>query len=89
MPYFALSRRQRGFESRWGHKIKPPLTRSYTSHPLGRQPQHELRERAGNETAAAALDVAALSAALGRSCRLGPVGFRERYRGHSCGQVAR
>jgi hypothetical protein len=27
MPGFALSRRQRGFESLWGHKIKPPLTR--------------------------------------------------------------
>jgi hypothetical protein len=27
VPGFALSRRQRGFESRWGHKIKLPLTR--------------------------------------------------------------
>jgi hypothetical protein len=27
MANLALSRRQRGFESRWGHKIKPPLTR--------------------------------------------------------------
>jgi hypothetical protein len=26
MRNFALSRRQRGFESRWGHKIKPSLT---------------------------------------------------------------
>ena len=26
MPNFALSRRQRGFESRWGHKIKSSLT---------------------------------------------------------------
>jgi hypothetical protein len=25
MPNFALSRRQRGFESRWGHKIKVPF----------------------------------------------------------------
>ena len=35
MPDFALSRRQRGFESRWGHKIKAPLTRSNTLTPLG------------------------------------------------------
>jgi hypothetical protein len=55
---FALSRRQHGFESRWGHQIKLALTRSNTSHPCVRsQPQHELRERAGSETAAAALDV--------------------------------
>jgi hypothetical protein len=27
MPSLALSRRQRGFESRWGHNIKSPLTR--------------------------------------------------------------
>jgi hypothetical protein len=26
MPNFALSRRQRGFESRWRHKIKSSLT---------------------------------------------------------------
>ena len=31
MPDFALSRRQRGFESRWGYKIKRPLTRSDTA----------------------------------------------------------
>ena len=31
MPSFALSRRQRGFESRWGHNIKSPLTRPDTS----------------------------------------------------------
>jgi hypothetical protein len=30
MPSFALSRRQHGFEPRWGHKIKVPLTRSDT-----------------------------------------------------------
>src|SRR5829696_8457883 len=60
MPSFALSRRQRGFESRWGHKIKSLLTRSNTSPTCVRsQPQHELRERAGSETAAAAPDVAA------------------------------
>jgi hypothetical protein len=65
MPDFALSRRQRGFESRWGHKIKPPLTRSNTSQPSARrQPQHELSERAGSETSTAALDVATNSAAL-------------------------
>jgi hypothetical protein len=28
MPNFALSRRQRGFESRWGYMIKVPLTGS-------------------------------------------------------------
>jgi hypothetical protein len=60
MPGFALSRRQRGFESRWGHKLKSLLTRSNTSPPCVRShPQHELRERAGSETAAAAPDVAA------------------------------
>jgi hypothetical protein len=60
MPSFALSRRQRGFESRWGHKLKSLLTRSNTSPPCVRShPQHELRERAGSETAAAAPDVAA------------------------------
>jgi hypothetical protein len=31
MPSFALSRRQHGFESRWGYKIKPPLTRPDTT----------------------------------------------------------
>jgi hypothetical protein len=31
MPHFALSRRQRGFESRWGHKKKPALTRPDTT----------------------------------------------------------
>jgi hypothetical protein len=71
MPNFALSRRQRGFESRWGYKIKPALTRSNTSHPcVRRQPQHELRERAGSETATATLDAAALLAAWVPPCRL-------------------
>jgi hypothetical protein len=32
MPSFALSRRQRGFESRWRHKIKSPLTRPNAPH---------------------------------------------------------
>jgi hypothetical protein len=73
MPSLALSRRQRGFESRWGHKIKPPLTRSDTSHPSGRrQPLPELRERAGSETSSAALDVATTSAALVPSSGLAP-----------------
>ena len=54
MPTFALSRRQHGFESRWGYKIKPPLTRSNASYSWRHQPQHELRERQGSETAAAA-----------------------------------
>jgi hypothetical protein len=55
-PGFALSRRQHGFEPRWGHKIKVALTRSNTSHPRVRyQPHHELRERAGSRTVAAAL----------------------------------
>ena len=72
-PLRALSRRQRGFESRWGHKIKPPLTRSNTSHPSARrQPQHELRERAGSETSTAALDVSTTSAALVPSGGLAP-----------------
>jgi hypothetical protein len=31
MPSFALSRRQHGFESRWGYKIKRPLTRPDTA----------------------------------------------------------
>jgi hypothetical protein len=31
MPNFALSRRQRGFESRWGHQVKPALTRPDTT----------------------------------------------------------
>ena len=31
MHNFALSRRQRGFESRWGHKFEPTLTRSNAS----------------------------------------------------------
>jgi hypothetical protein len=31
MPDFALSRRQRGFEPRWGHKIEPRLTRPDTA----------------------------------------------------------
>ena len=44
MPSFALSRRQHGFESRWGHKIKSLLTRPNTSPPCVRfHPQHEVR----------------------------------------------
>jgi hypothetical protein len=44
----ALSRRQRGFESRWGYKIKPHLTRpSAWRSRRRRQPKRELRERAG------------------------------------------
>ena len=55
MPSFALSRRQHGFESRWGYKIKVNLTRSNAPH-ANRQPQiqPELWERAGSGTAAAA-----------------------------------
>jgi hypothetical protein len=49
MPSFALSRRQRGFESRWGHKIKPSLTRQNAPYSCRRRrAQHELRERQGS-----------------------------------------
>jgi hypothetical protein len=52
MPGFALSRRQRGFESRWGHKIKSLLTRPNAPQPYTRrQVQNELRERQGSGTA--------------------------------------
>jgi hypothetical protein len=54
MHNFALSRRQRGFESRWGHKFEPTLTRSNASFSCAAC-THELRERAGNRTVAAAL----------------------------------
>jgi len=62
---FALSRRQHGFEPRWGHKIKPFLTRANTSHLWVRTRSHpESRERAGSDCAAAGLDVVARSAAV-------------------------
>jgi hypothetical protein len=35
MPGFALSRRQRGFESRWGHNVKMALTRPNASPLVG------------------------------------------------------
>jgi hypothetical protein len=61
MPGFALSRRQRGFESRWGHKIKPPLTRSNASYFCGRrQVRHGLRELQGAGTSAGAVKGARL-----------------------------
>jgi len=42
----ALSRRQRGFESRWGHKIKLPLTRSDTRFSQTASPYLYSQERA-------------------------------------------
>src|SRR5215207_4167970 len=49
VPSIALSRRQRGFESRWGYKIKVVLQGSNASASCRRcQGQHELRERQGS-----------------------------------------
>jgi hypothetical protein len=49
MPEFALSRRQRGFESRWGHrwghKIELPLTRSDTATSQPAPPQIDRQGR--------------------------------------------
>jgi hypothetical protein len=80
MRSFALSRRQHGFESRWGHKIKSLLTRSNTSSPVGRRKPDMSRESgARSETATAALDVTALSAAWGVSCGPRQACFTERH----------
>jgi hypothetical protein len=46
MPSFALSRRQRGFESRWGHNIKPPLTRPDTTTSQPTSPRIDRQGRA-------------------------------------------
>jgi hypothetical protein len=46
MPSFALSRRQRGFESRWGHKIKPALTRPDTTASQSASPRVDRQGRA-------------------------------------------
>jgi hypothetical protein len=64
IPNFALSRRQRGFESRWGHKIKVTLTRSNALYSPGRrQAQLELRERQGSGSSAAAVQLASYTMA--------------------------
>jgi hypothetical protein len=60
MPNFALSRRQRGFESRWGHKIKPPLTRPDTTNGQPESPRIGRQGRARDAGAPA-------SAAFGRA----------------------
>jgi hypothetical protein len=53
MPSFALSRRQRGFESRWGHKIKPPLTRPDTTASRSASPRIHRQGRARDAAALA------------------------------------
>jgi hypothetical protein len=57
MPSFALSRRQRGFESRWGHQVKPALTRpdTTTSQPASPWIDRQGRARDAPTPAGAAL----------------------------------
>jgi hypothetical protein len=50
MPHFALSRRQRGFESRWGHKKKPALTRPDTTASRSASPRSTARTREGRRS---------------------------------------
>jgi hypothetical protein len=68
---FALSRRQRGFESRWGYKFKVTLTRSNAPHVNGqRQVQHQLMERQGADRA-----VSPQTSSPTRPLRVPPVSF--------------
>ncbi len=53
MPSFALSRRQRGFESRWGHKFKSPLTRPNTTTSQPASPRIDRQGRARRNFACA------------------------------------
>ena len=63
MPNFALSRRQHGFESRWGYKIKPPLTRpdTTTSQPASPRVDRQGRARDARAPAGAAFGTLQIS----------------------------
>jgi hypothetical protein len=65
MPSFALSRRQRGFESRWGHQIKLPLTRPDTT---ARQPASPRIDRQGTRDAGTSPVLASADLYISRSC---------------------
>ena len=74
MPSFALSRRQRGFESRWGHKLKVALTRPDTRVSQPASPGIDRQGRAGDARTptGAALWPSSRSADL--ACRLDSAG---------------